>query len=187
MTNRNPLGGKNASSAYVPMSDVEQEALVRLVESGLLQVVVHGWGYFDQPRVTFGDGQVVIPLSLTFDRPENPMAVYYFDLELRTRTGVTLFREKQSVVYGGQPLMVSAGVGVDMVWHIGIKAMDPKLVKSIVPGAVGLTSRLIDRDTGMVTHTGNMTLTRKQRKFLDDVRKGEAIVNRDNRKAVKSR
>jgi hypothetical protein len=184
LTGSNAFGGKNPNSAYVPMSETEQEALSRLVESGMLQVIVHGWGYFDSPKAIFGDGQLMIPLSMTFDRPETPMAVSYFDLELRTRTGITLFREQQSTEYAGQPLMVSAGVGVDMVWHIGIKAMDPALVKSLVPGAKGLTSRLIDKDTGNVTHTGNMKLTAAQRQLLNQVRTGEAAIQRENRRAV---
>jgi hypothetical protein len=181
----NLFGGKNTNAAYVPMSETEQEALSRLVEAGLLQVVVHGWGFFDSPKVSFGDAQVVIPLSMTFDRPEVPLAVSYFDLELKTVTGVTLFREKQSTVYGGVPLMVSAGVSVDMVWHIGVKCMDPKLVKSLVPSATGLTSRLQDKDTGLMTFTGNMDLGVSRERVLYQIRKGEAAMRAANAKLLR--
>lgn len=184
MSGSNIFGGKNPNSLYVPMSETEQEALSRLVEAGLLQVIVHGWGYFDAPKAIFGDGQIMIPLSMTFDRPETPMAVSYFDLELRTRTGISLFREKQTTEYAGQPLMISAGVSLDMVWHIGIRAMDPALVKSLVPGAKGLTSRLIDKDTGALTATGNMKMNTAKRRILESVRRGEASVRQSNREAV---
>ena len=187
MSGSNAFGGKNPNSLYVPMSETEQEALSRLVEAGLLQVVVHGWGFFDAPKVIFGDAQVMIPLSMTFDRPETPMAVSHFDLELRTRTGITLFREKQTTEYAGQPLMISAGTALDMVWHIGIRAMDPALVKSLVPGATGLTSRLLDKDTGALTHTGNLKLSAEKRRLFDMVRRGEAKVRRDNRRAVEKK
>lgn len=184
MSGSNIFGGKNPNSLYVPMSETEQEALSRLVEAGLLQVIIHGWGYFDAPKAIFGDGQIMIPLSMTFDRPETPMAVRYFDLELRTRTGISLFREKQTTEYAGQPIMVSAGVSLDMVWHIGIKVMDPALVKSLVPGAKGLTSRLIDKDTGALTSTGNMKMNAAKRRLLETVRRGEAAVRKSNREAV---
>lgn len=44
MSDRNALGGKNKNSLYVPMSETEQEFVNRLIESGDLQVKVHGWG-----------------------------------------------------------------------------------------------------------------------------------------------
>jgi hypothetical protein len=172
----NPLGGKNPHSLYVPMSETEQEFVTRLAEAGDLQVRVHGWGVVPNPQVIVGDLQVVIPMTLRFDRPEVPVLVHSFDLELLTTSGVSLYREKQSTEYGGQPIMVGQGTEIQMVWHIGIKAMDPKLVKAYLPGAKGLTSRVIDKDTGDITLTGNMHLDTEKKRLIALVRNGEDSV-----------
>lgn len=175
-SDRNAFGGKNPNGLYVPMSETEQEFVSRLVESGDLQVRVHGWGVVPNPTVKLGDLQVVIPLTLKFDRPEVPIPVHYFDLELLTGSGISLYREKQPCEYGGQPLSVGSGTVVQMIWHIGIRAMDPKLVKALMPGVVGLTSRQFDRDTGALTLTGNMDLDAAQKRLIGIVREGEANV-----------
>jgi len=174
MSDQNAFGGKNPNSLYVPMSEIEQELVNRLIEAGDLQVRVHGWGIVPNPTVKQGDHQVVVPLTLKFDRPEVPIPVRSFDLELLTGSGISLFRETQPCEYNGQPLWVGSGTRIDMIWHIGIRAMDPKLVKALMPGVTGLTSRAFDKDTGELTHTGNMKLDPTQRRLLAIVRQGEA-------------
>jgi hypothetical protein len=101
-------------------------------------------------------------------------------LELRTGTGLLLFKDRKSVEYGGKPVMVSAGVVLDFAWDIAIQAIDPKVVRAIKPGATGLTSRLQDKDSGKITLEGNMKLTPQQRKLLRIVRQGEAASRRDD-------
>jgi hypothetical protein len=174
MGDKNTFGGGNARSLYVPMSEVEQEVIARLVESGDLHVHIVGWGVVHSPVVTFGDLRLSIPIQITFNRPEIPILVDEFTLELRTGAGLLLFREKQSAEYGGQPLAIGRGTVLTMVWDIAIQSIDPKLVKLIKPGATGLTSRLQDKDTGQMTLVGNMKLNRKQRRELEMVRRGEA-------------
>jgi len=176
MSDGNVLGGKNRNSLYVPMSETEQEFISRLIEAEDLMVQVHGWGVVPNPKVVLGDLQLVIPLTLRFDRPEVPIAVSFFDLELLTQAGISLFREKQPCEYGNQPVLVGAGTEIQMIWHIGIKAIDPKLLKSLMPGAKGLTSRMVDKDTGALTLTGNMKVNSDQRKLISLVREGEARV-----------
>ena len=156
MNDRNPFGGKNPLSLYVPMSETEQEFIDRLKSSGDLLVKIHGWGFIPNPTITAGDLQVVIPIELTFSAPEDPIPVHSFDLELCTVTGLSLFRETQSTVYDGQPLFIGAGTYIAMMWHIALKAIDPRVIKAYMPGTVGLTSRAIDRDTGALTTLGNM-------------------------------
>lgn len=174
MSDQNAFGGKNPKSVYVPMSETEQEAISRLLEAKLLEVVIHGWGLIADPKVQFGDKQVMIPISVTFDRIKTPVAVHYFDLELRTKNGYCLFRERQSAVYDGKPVMIQAGTELNMIWHIGIKCMDPALVKSIVPGAIGLTSRTIDKETGRATAQGNYKgLSADKRGTLGAIQRGE--------------
>ena len=174
----NAFGGGNDKSLYTPMSEVEQEVIARLIESGSLRVNIVGWGHVNRPRVTFGDLRVSVAFRLEFDRPEVPMPVTHFDLELRTEDGRLLYKERQSAEYNGQPLQIAAGVYLDMIWDIAIRHMDPKLVKSVMPKAIGLTSRLIDKDTGAATLTGNMALNEETKALLIKLRKGEATVRR---------
>jgi hypothetical protein len=174
----NAFGGGNNKSLYTPMSEVEQEVIARLIESGSLRVNIVGWGHVNRPRVTFGDLRVSVAFRLEFDRPEVPMPVTHFDLELRTEDGRLLYKERQSAEYNGQPLQIAAGVYLDMIWDIAIRHMDPKLVKSVMPKAIGLTSRLIDKDTGAATLTGNMALNDETKALLIKLRKGEATVRR---------
>ena len=106
----NIFGGKNARSLYVPMSELEQEAVLRLVESKDLRVNLVGWGHVDNPRVTFGDARVQVKFQVHFDRPETPVPVHFFDLELVTKTGRLIFRARQSTEYAGNPIQVASGV-----------------------------------------------------------------------------
>jgi hypothetical protein len=186
-SDRNAFGGKNPNGLYVPMSEIEQEFVSRLVESGDLIVRIHGWGVVPNPTVKIGDLQVVIPLTLKFDRPDIPIPVHYFDLELLTGSGISLYREKQSCEYDGKPLSVSAGTIIQMVWHIGIRAMDSKLIKALMPGVVGLTSRRFDRDTGDLTLTGNMALDATQKKLIEIVTKGEDNVRAERDEKISPR
>lgn len=174
----NAFGGGNTNSLYTPMSETEQEVVARLVEIGALRVHIVGWGFVSKPRVTFGDLRVAIAFRMDFSKPEVPMPVSHFDLELRLEDGRLLYKERQSAVYNGQPLQIAAGVYLDMVWDIAIRYMDPELVKSIKPGATGLTSRMLDRDTGVETLLGNMTLTPENKDLLVKLRRGEASVRR---------
>jgi len=155
---KNDFGGGNARSLYIPMTDVEQDFIARLVDSKDLKVIVHEWGYINEPIVIFGDKNLHVKLNMAFDKPENPMPVHFFDLELQTRSGICLFRQKMMTEYGGRPLMIKQGVTLDMVWDIAINHIDPKLIKALMPNVVGLTSRRQDRDTGEMTVEGNMRL-----------------------------
>ena len=153
----NVVGGKGRA-LYVPISEVEQEFISRLVENKDLYVIIHEWGHVNQPSVTFGDKNLHVGFKMVFDRPAAPMGVYFFDMELKTRSGITLFRQKMNTEYGGQPLLVMQGLELDLVWDIAIKNIDPKLIKQLMPKTLGLTSRLQDKSTGEITLLGNMNL-----------------------------
>jgi len=168
----NAFGGANPHGLYVPLTDLEQEAISRLVEADDLEVVIHGWGLIPKPKVSFGDLRVSIPFTLTFNAPDVPQPLHYLDLELRTRAGMTLFRQRQPTIYGGQPIMVGTGVVLDFAWDIALHHIDPKIVKALVPGAVGLTSRRLDKETGEATFAGNMRLNGEQKKLLRQVEAG---------------
>lgn len=179
---KNVFGGGNKNSLYTPMSEYEQEVLSRLVEARDLDVTIVGWGYIKGVKANHGDLRLNIPLEITFSAPETPILVDHFDLELRTGSGLLLFKERQSAKYNGQPLPVGAGTSLSMVWSIAIKAMAPDLVKMYKPGAVGLTSRWVDRDTGAFSFLGNTKLPESSRALLRKLRRGEAKVRAMNRK-----
>jgi hypothetical protein len=171
--NKNAFGGGNKRALYVPMSEIEMELISRLVDSKDIFVHVHGWGSIQEPRISFGDKNVHVAFKMVFDRPENLMAVHFFDMELKTRSGITLFRQKMNTEYGGEPLKVMRGLELDMVWDIAIKNIDPKLVKSLMPSARGLTSRLQDTTTGDITLMGNMKLDRDLRNKIHELDQAE--------------
>lgn len=142
---------------YTPMSDIEREVVSRLVEAGDLEIHVKGWGMIPNPRVIIGDFRIGMHFRMNFDKPEVPVPVHYFDMELKTGSGLLLFKERQSVLYNNRPIQIAAGVFFDMVWEIAVNSMDPKIVKMIKPGARGLTSANFDKDTGDLTMFGNRT------------------------------
>ena len=181
---KNPFGGI-AGSMYTPMSEDEQEVLDRLVASRDLDVLIKGWGHVRGVQAgKTGDLRIAIPLTLNFDRPEVPVPVHYFDLELRTGSGILLFKERQSTIYDHKPLMIGAGTSLQMVWDIAIKHMDPKLVKALKPGALGLTSRWVDRDTGAITLLGNTRMGTKDKALLRKLRQSEAANRADTAQQV---
>ena len=179
MGDKNPFGGGRATSLYTPMSDVEQEVVSRLVDSGDLRVHVKGWGVIAEPQVTIGDLRVALRFRMAFDEPyvsEVPKPLYYIDLELRTGAGLLLYKERQPTIYDFKPVEVAAGMYLDMVWEMAIQSMDPAVVKTIKPAATGLTSRWQDRDTGEMTMFGNSKMSRGLRNMLVKMREGEAKV-----------
>jgi hypothetical protein len=169
----NEFGGKNKNFLYVPISDIEQDFISRLVERNDICVVIHEWGFVENPRLTFGDKNLHVGFKMVFDRPEFPMPVHFFDLELKTRSGICLFRQKMSTEYGGEPLRVAQGVELDMVWDIAIRNIDPTLIKTLMPHTLGLTSRLQDTTSQEITVFGNMSLTQAQKNKLLDLHRRE--------------
>ena len=180
MSDKNAFGGGNKNALYVPMSEIEMELISRLVESKDLYVMIHEWGYVNEPKVTFGDKNLHVGFKMVFDRPATPMSVHHFDMELKTRSGISLFRQKMSTAYGGQPLMVMQGLELDLVWDISIKNIDPNLVKALMPSVKGLTSRLQDTTTGEITLLGNMKLDRGLRDKLYQLDRAEKALKKSS-------
>lgn len=183
-TPTNLFGGKNARGLYVPMSEDEQEAILRLVEVDDLVLIIHGWGHLDRPHFLVGDHRVGVTFRLTFSKPAEPVDVWFFDLELRTRTGISLVKERLPAVYNGKPVQVCAGMYLDMQWDIAIHSLDPKLVKMLKPGARGFTSRRQDAATGEMTAQGNMRLDSNQRAVLAELEAAQAAARAENTRQV---
>jgi len=180
----NILGGGNINSLYVPISEDEQEVIHRLVEAGDLQLIVHDFGKEDKPHIIVGDLRVGIQFQLNIPVGMLPRTVTFLDLELRRHNGQTVFREKKALSVNGEGIIVQGGMFLDFQWDIAIHSMDPEFVRAIKPGATGLTSRRIDRDTGERTHAGNMNLDSVQKGALAYVEKGAAEVRAEDALAV---
>jgi len=168
MSETNIFGGLNRNSLYTPMSEDEQEVLARLIEADDLEIHVKQWGivnkFIEKPR--FGDKVIDIKFWVRFSKPDVLIPVYYFDLELRTRAGLLLFAERQAIKGAeGGPLLVGAGVTIPLGWSIAIHAMNPDVVRSIKPGAHGLTTR-----------EGNRHLTEAEQATMRNLRKSEKKV-----------
>lgn len=170
---KNLFGGGNVNSLYVPMSDLEQEVLYRLREREDLEVRVVGWGVVHKPRVAFGDHRIQVQFRLDFTAPAVPQPLFDLELELRTRAGKLLFRDKKSTVYDGKPIQVAAGMFLDMVWDIALHSMDPALVKAVLPRATGLTTR-----------RGNMRLTPTQQAVLAGMERAHQVQKAQDRKKL---
>jgi len=181
----NILGGKNPQGLYVPMSDDEQEVIARLVEADDLILVIHNWAVLRKPHLIVGDLRVGIQFRLAFADGLLPTPLHFLDLELQRESGQTIFRQKKAITVGGKPLMAQGGAFFDFQWDIAIDHMDPQFVKSVKPGAFGLTSRRIDKDTGHRSERGNMQLDSTQQGALAAVDKGAAEVRAGDDAAVK--
>ena len=182
----NIFGGKNPHGAYVPLTEDEQEVLQRIVDSKDVELVVHGWTTLQEPAITFGDLRVCVKFRLNFSSGR-PMPVHYFDLELRLISGESIFRQRMPVDVNGQPVTVGHGAGVDyldLAWDIAIDHMDPSFVKRVKPGAIGLTSRRLDKDTKERTFSGNMKLTNQQGNWLNSMERGAKEIREDDLKKV---
>ena len=163
----NIFGGGNKNSLYTPMTDDEREVLQRLVDSDDLEVVIKDWGVVNKFKsIKFGDLRLQLIFTVFFSSPSIYIPVKHFDLVLRTRSGMVLYEDRQPIE--GEPLMVGAGVEVGLCWDIAIRNMDPKLVKTIKPGALGLTTR-----------EGNRKLNEKEATILSELRKGEEKIKKE--------
>lgn len=174
----NRFGGKNPQGLYVPMTDTEQEILLRLVESQSLRVYVPMLGEQVIPKkVAYGDKRVAVVFPVAFKGV--PVAISTLEVELWAN-GVLLLKKSYLVADEmGDPRMVGEGVMWELQWDIAIDHMDPRLVKALKPGAFGITSRRLDKETGERTFLGNMTLNNADQQALRFLDKGEAIARQD--------
>jgi hypothetical protein len=158
------------------MSEDEQEVLERLVESNDLEIHIVNWGIVKEFKaVSFGDLRLQITFRIILTAPELHIPVNHFDLELRTRTGILLFKETKPLVGPGEAIMLGAGSDLTLEWIIAIRKMDPDFVKAMKPGAIGLTSR-----------EGNYRLPEKEMALLHKMRQKEEQVKAGDRKIAKT-
>lgn len=175
MSDQNPFGGKNPHSLYTPMSEDEQEVLDRLIQDNDLEIHIVNWGIVKKfEAVSFGDLRLQIVFRVVLTAPDLHIPVPFFDLELRTRSGILLFKEKKPLGPPGEPLMLGAGSDLTLEWIIAIRKMDPDFVKAMKPGARGLTSR-----------DGNYRLSERERRLLQGMRNREESLKAEDRRIIK--
>ncbi len=163
MSETNIFGGKNPNGQYVPITEIEQEALERLATEHAFRIVIKDWGYVDQPSVQFGDSRLQFQWTMAFDRPEVPIPVEYFDLELWTHTGRHIHSKRMPIQQNGKPVQIVAGRYLRLAWDIQIEQISPELVKEVT------------KVRGLTTRRGNMKLDPLQRKVLADLEKQQAL------------
>lgn len=190
MRKRNIFGGGNAHSNYVPLSDIEQEVIQDLIAKRDLFVKADGFGLVEVNRVVCGDANLHIQFTLA---PQLPVSqtIKALTLILHTGAGMILYKDTLPTIHShGQGIVVGGEVtpgnvpAYSMVWDIGLKMLDPKVVKTLKPAAVGLTSRRVDRDTGTATFAGNMKLTAAQKRALKLQLQGERILALEKQKQL---
>jgi hypothetical protein len=125
-------------SYYRPLVDNEQEALLRMIEGQDAYVEIEGWGFHSAPKITAGDKRLQVRFQLEFSKPAfYQVAVRELTLVLRLRDGREVFRDTKSVVYSGQPLMVQAGVCLDLVWDMALDSISQDFLDIFLPGFKG--------------------------------------------------
>lgn len=151
----NPLGGKNPHGLYVPLTDVEREAIERVGERGIV-VHVEGWGSYQATGFHVGEHRVGVEFPL---RRLGPLAAEARDLQIQVSTedGIPLFACVQSVVMNGAVAVLGPGDEVGITMEIEVHHCNPEPVKQLT-GATGLTSRRQDPHTGSWDGAGNMKL-----------------------------
>lgn len=191
MSDTNPFGGKNPNGMYVPITDDELDVLARLAEAREFRVVIKDWGYVEgfspgrynpatfngQPLVSFGDKRISFYFRMNFNAPAVPQPNWYFDMEVWA-LGMRLFpgseRDDKNphpgrlpTEYAGKPITIVAGMHLDMALDVAIDKIDPKVVKTVRPKALGLTTR-----------HGNMRLDLERQRILRLTQKGESDVRK---------
>ena len=177
---KNMFGGGNPHGLYTPMSEDEMEVMARMCAARDFRVVVDGIGTLESPSMDWGDKRITVYLDLTFEKPDAPTPLYYLDLQLLTGAGQLLFADRKPVMYGGKPVEVMAGVILSFAWDIAVDHMRPEFVKMYKPGAIGITSRRLDKETGERTDTGNMQLDGAKKQALHEMDKLEAASRVDD-------
>ena len=128
-----------------------------------------------------------VRFRLDFPEGMAPTPMPSLDLELQRHNGETVFREKKALAPpGAQAPLAIGGSFFELQWDIAIHSMDPAFVKAIKPGAMGLTSRRIDRDSGERTAEGNMQLSSVQKAALAHVEAGAARIREQDAVATAS-
>lgn len=118
---------------YQPLSATEQDVVGRMIEDQDLYVEVVGWGFHPSPTITAGDKRIQVKFPMEFTKPEGlTVPVRYFQLDLKLRNGRTVFSDTKPTIINGQPLMVTAGLQIDLIWDVMLDAISEDARKMIL-------------------------------------------------------
>lgn len=125
---------KHKNGHYVPLSEKEQDVVQRMLENEDLYVQIVDWGYHPSPKITAGDKRVQIRFPMEFNRPVGlEIPVRYFRLRLKMRNGRTVAEKVESTVYNNQPLYITAGMRIDLVWDLALDSISEEVQNMILP------------------------------------------------------
>lgn len=136
-----------SKNSYIPLSTKEQDVLQRMLEQDEMYVEVVGWGFHPNPTITAGDKRIQIRFPMEFTKPVGvDVPVKYFELRLKRRDGKTLASSTESTIYNNQPLYVTAGMQIDLVWDLALDRVSDELTKEVIPGIKGKRVGTIKKD-----------------------------------------
>lgn len=139
---------------YKPLSEREEDAINRMTEREDLMVEIEGWGYHVNPDISVGDKRIQIKLNMEFTRPKGIEAnVKQFHLKLKMRDGRVLAESIESTIQNYQPLKVTAGRQVGMVWDLAIDEVPDDVIGTVIPETRGEKQASIDGDE-VIYHEG---------------------------------
>jgi len=164
---------------YVPLTDTELEVLERLALESAFKVVIKDWGFVENfrlskydantwdgsPIVQFGDKRISFYFTMNFSAPVIPQPNWFFDMEVWAKGRKLFGPTRYPTTDNGQPIQIAAGMQLGLALDLALDQIDPKIVKDIKPGAVGLTSR-----------HGNMRLNIHDQRLLQKVQENERRV-----------
>ena len=120
-------------SYYEPLSATEQDVVNRMIEGQDLYVEVVGWGFHPSPTITSGDKRIQVKFPMEFTKPEGlTVPVEELQLELKLRNGRTVFSDTKPAIVHGQPLMVTAGLQIDLIWDVALDAISEDARKMVL-------------------------------------------------------
>lgn len=125
---------------YNPMTDNEQEALQRMIEGQDVYVEVVGWGFYPTPTLTVGDKRLQVRFPMEFTRPlDISIPVRSLTLRLKNRQGQLIFSDTKPTLHQNQPMLVTAGLRIDLIWDIAVDKVSPEFQRTLLPGYKGTT------------------------------------------------
>lgn len=137
----------NQNAFYVPLAADEQDTVQRMLEQDDLYVEVVDWGFHPNPTITAGDKRIQVRFPMEFTRPQGiEIPVTRFRLRLKMRDGRTVAETVESTVYNNQPLYVTAGMQIDLVWDLALEKVDDEVKNLVLPGIRGKKVAEIEGD-----------------------------------------
>lgn len=125
-------------SQYVPLTETEQDVIQRMIEGQDIYVEVVDWGYHESPKIIAGDKRIQVAFPMEFVKPVGvTIPVYYFKLRLKDRSGRILAETVESTVFNNQPLPITAGTVISLIWDLALDKVSPELQKMVLPGIRG--------------------------------------------------